>query len=67
MAHLRAVKTKVITAAPHDPVDAFTMGGIVRDAGMTAEEFRRLVWQATARDVPGTPPTPSARKFSRRS
>ena len=43
IAHLRAVKAKVITAAPHDPVDAFTMGGIVRDAGLTAEEFRRLV------------------------
>ena len=34
---------KVITIPRHDPVDAFTMGGIVRDAGLTAEEFRRLV------------------------
>ena len=34
---------KVITIPRHDPVDAFTMGGIVRDAGLTLEEFRRLV------------------------
>ena len=34
---------KVITIPRHDPVDAFTMGGIVRDAGLTVEEFRRLV------------------------
>ena len=34
---------KVITIPRHDPVDSFTMGGIVRDAGLTAEEFRRLV------------------------
>ena len=33
----------VITIPRHDPVDAFTIGGIVRDAGLTAEEFRRLV------------------------
>ena len=26
-----------------DPVNAFTMGGIVRDAGLTPEEFRRLL------------------------
>jgi len=34
---------KVITIPRHDPVDAFTMGGIVRDAGISAEEFRRLL------------------------
>ncbi len=34
---------KVITIPRHDPVDAFTMGGIVRDAGLTVEEFRALV------------------------
>lgn len=26
-----------------DPVNAFTMGGIVRDAGLTVEEFRALL------------------------
>ncbi len=25
------------------PINAFTMGGIVRDAGMTIEEFRQLL------------------------
>lgn len=27
----------------HDPVNAITMGGIVRDAGLTIEEFRKLL------------------------
>ena len=27
----------------HNPIKAFTMGGIVRDAGMTVEEFRKLL------------------------
>jgi hypothetical protein len=27
----------------HNPVNAFTMGGIVRSAGLTHEEFRRLL------------------------
>jgi predicted RNA binding protein YcfA (HicA-like mRNA interferase family) len=27
----------------HNPVNAITMGGIVRDAGLTIEEFRRLL------------------------
>jgi predicted RNA binding protein YcfA (HicA-like mRNA interferase family) len=27
----------------HDPVKAFTMGGIVLDAGLTPEEFRKLL------------------------
>jgi hypothetical protein len=26
-----------------DPIDAFTMGGIIKDAGMTIEEFKRLL------------------------
>jgi predicted RNA binding protein YcfA (HicA-like mRNA interferase family) len=34
---------KVITIPRHDPVDAFTMGGIVRDAGLTPDEFRSLL------------------------
>ena len=34
---------RVITIPRHDPVDAHTMGGIVRDAGLTVEEFRRLL------------------------
>jgi len=27
----------------HDPVNAITMGGIVKDAGLTIEEFRELL------------------------
>jgi predicted RNA binding protein YcfA (HicA-like mRNA interferase family) len=32
-----------LTIPRHNPVDAYTMGGIVRDAGLTVEEFRRLL------------------------
>lgn len=34
--------TRVITVPRHDPVNANTMGNIVRDAGLTNEEFRQL-------------------------
>ena len=34
---------KVITIPRHDPVNAFTMAGIVRDAGLSVEEFRKLL------------------------
>jgi predicted RNA binding protein YcfA (HicA-like mRNA interferase family) len=27
----------------HNPVNAFTMGGIVRDAGLSNEDFRKLL------------------------
>jgi predicted RNA binding protein YcfA (HicA-like mRNA interferase family) len=27
----------------HNPVNAITMGGIVRDAGLTVDEFRKLL------------------------
>jgi predicted RNA binding protein YcfA (HicA-like mRNA interferase family) len=32
-----------VTVPRHNPVDAHTMGGIVRSAGMTVEEFRKLL------------------------
>lgn len=32
-----------ITIPRHNPIKAFTMGGIVQDAGLTAEEFRKLL------------------------
>ena len=35
--------TRIVTIPRHDPVNAFTMGGIVRDAGLTVEEFRQLL------------------------
>jgi predicted RNA binding protein YcfA (HicA-like mRNA interferase family) len=34
---------RIITIPRHNPVNAITMGGIVRDAGMTVEEFRALL------------------------
>ena len=34
---------RLITIPRHNPIKAFTMGGIVRDAGFTIEEFRRLL------------------------
>lgn len=35
--------TRILTIPRHNPVNAFTMGGIVRDAGLTVEEFKRLL------------------------
>ena len=35
--------TRILTIPHHDPVNAFTMGGIVRDAGLTVERFRELL------------------------
>jgi predicted RNA binding protein YcfA (HicA-like mRNA interferase family) len=34
---------RFITIPRHDPVDAYTMGGIVVDAGLTVEKFRKLL------------------------
>jgi len=35
--------TRILTVPRHNPVNAFTMGGIARDAGLTAEEFKKLL------------------------
>lgn len=35
--------TRILTIPRHNPVNAFTMGGIVRDAGLSVEEFRKLL------------------------
>jgi hypothetical protein len=35
-----------LTIPRNNPIKAFTMGAIVRDAGMTAEEFRKLLKDA---------------------
>jgi predicted RNA binding protein YcfA (HicA-like mRNA interferase family) len=35
--------TRFITIPRHNPVNAFTMAGIVRDAGLTIEQFRALL------------------------
>lgn len=34
---------RIITIPRHNPVNAFTMGGIARDAGLTVEEFKKLL------------------------
>ena len=34
---------RILTIPRHDPVNAFTMGGIVVDAGLTIDEFRKLL------------------------
>ncbi len=35
--------TRILTIPRNNPVNPFTMGGIVRDAGLSVEEFRRLL------------------------
>jgi predicted RNA binding protein YcfA (HicA-like mRNA interferase family) len=34
---------RILTIPRANPVNAFTMGGIVRDAGLTIEQFRELL------------------------
>lgn len=34
---------RTITIPRHNPVNAYTMGRIVRDAGLTIEDFRKLL------------------------
>jgi len=34
---------RIVTIPRHNPVNAITMGNIVRDAGLTNDEFRRLL------------------------
>jgi predicted RNA binding protein YcfA (HicA-like mRNA interferase family) len=35
--------SRFITLPRHNPIDALTMGGIAKDAGLSVEEFRRLL------------------------
>jgi predicted RNA binding protein YcfA (HicA-like mRNA interferase family) len=35
--------SRILTIPRHNPVNAITMGKIVRDAGLTNDEFRKLV------------------------
>jgi predicted RNA binding protein YcfA (HicA-like mRNA interferase family) len=34
---------RIVTIPRHNPVNAFTMGGIARDAGLSVEQFRDLL------------------------
>jgi predicted RNA binding protein YcfA (HicA-like mRNA interferase family) len=35
--------TRIVTIPRHNPINAFTMADIVRGAGLTIDEFRRLL------------------------
>jgi predicted RNA binding protein YcfA (HicA-like mRNA interferase family) len=34
---------RILTIPRHNPVNAFTMGGIARDAGLSVEQFKKLL------------------------
>ncbi len=34
---------RILTIPRHDPIDEYTMGGLIRDAGLTVEAFQRLL------------------------
>ena len=34
---------RIVTVPRHNPVNAITMGNIIRDAGLDAEEFKKLL------------------------
>lgn len=34
---------RILTIPRANPIDAYTMGGLVRDAGLSIEEFRKLL------------------------
>ena len=34
---------RILTIPRHNPVNAFTMGGIVRDSGLSVEQFKKLL------------------------
>ena len=35
--------TRIVTIPRHNPVNAYTMGGIAKDAGLSVEEFKKLL------------------------
>jgi predicted RNA binding protein YcfA (HicA-like mRNA interferase family) len=35
--------TRILTIPRNNPVNAFTLGGLVKDAGLSVEQFRRLL------------------------
>jgi hypothetical protein len=34
---------RFLTIPRHNPVNAYTMGGIIRDAGLTIEQFKKFL------------------------
>ena len=55
--------TRQVTIPRHNPIKAFTMGGIVQDAGLTPEEFRKLpaVEKSILMDAEVSKPSPNSR------
>jgi len=42
--HMIMSRGKTVLVIPrHNPINSFTMGGLARDAGLTPEEFRKLL------------------------
>ena len=39
--------TRILTVPRHNPVNAITMGNLVRDAGLSNDEFRKLVYRTS--------------------
>lgn len=35
--------SRIVSDPRHNPIDAYTMGGILKDVGLTPEEFRALL------------------------
>ena len=35
--------TRIVTIPRHNPINAFTMGTIIRGAGLTVDEFRKFL------------------------
>jgi len=40
---IMSVGTRILVIPRANPVNAYSMGGIVKDAGLTVEEFRKLL------------------------
>jgi predicted RNA binding protein YcfA (HicA-like mRNA interferase family) len=34
---------RIVTIPRHNPVNSLTMGGIIKDAGLTSDEFKKLL------------------------
>jgi len=34
---------RILTVPRHNPINAYTLGGIVRDAGLTVDQFKALL------------------------
>jgi len=44
---------RFLTIPRHNPVNAFTMAGLVRDAGLTIEEFKKRLYDTAVSAWPG--------------